>query len=103
MHDFGGLIEGIEANESAKAAEIKGKMMDEKGEEREPKDSNPHPGKESKLKKTKKNKQPKESEEGATTISGGDDKMKEDVTHPAGTFFSCIDYFLVVASSQKIS
>ena len=96
MHDIGGRIEGIEANESPKAAEIKGKIMDEKGEERERKDSNPHPGKESKSKKTKKNKQPKESEESATTISG-DHKMKEDVTPSAGTFFSYSDYFLVVA------
>ena len=100
MHDIGGRIEGIEANESTKAAEIKGKIMDEKGEEREHKDLNPHPGKESKSKKTKKNKQPKESEESTTTISGGDDKMKEDVTPSAGIFFSYSDYFLVVALSQ---
>ena len=97
MHDIGGRIEGIEANESAEAAEIKGKIMDEKGEERERKDLNPHPGKESKSKKTKKNKQPKESEESTTTISGGDDKMKEDVTPSAGIFFSYSDCFLVVA------
>ena len=94
MHDIGGRIEGIEANESA---EIKGKIMDEKGEERERKDLNPHPGKESKSKKTKKNKQPKESEESTTTIGGGDDKMKEDVTPSAGIFFSYSDCFLVVA------
>lgn len=94
MHDIGGRIKG---NESARAAEIKGKIMDQKDEEHELKDSNPHSGKES---KSKKNKQPKESEESTATISGSDDKMKEDVIPSAGIVFTFSDYFLVLELSQ---